>query len=109
MRLRIYARRLAPLALLVALFGIGTGISAPPMSAEGREAPLVAATKEVSHGILNTPRFLPSALKFHYQFNLNGTNSIFQSLLNSTFGIYRGSHHLAWDSCNLINNGRSTI
>ena len=45
MRLRIYARRLAPLALLVSLFGIGTGISAPPMSAEGREAPLVAATK----------------------------------------------------------------
>lgn len=45
MRLRIYARRPATLVLLVSLFGIGTGISIPAISAEGREAPLVAATK----------------------------------------------------------------
>ena len=45
MRLRIYARRQATLVLLVSLFGIGTGISIPAISAEGREAPLVAATK----------------------------------------------------------------
>ena len=45
MRLRIYARRPATLVLLASLFGIGTGISIPAISAESREAPLVAATK----------------------------------------------------------------
>merc|ERR1719409_1370190 len=53
--------------------------------------PLVAATTEVLQCILNTPCFLPSALKFHYQFNLKDTSNIFQGLLNSQPGIYKGA------------------
>merc|ERR1719409_2182956 len=56
--------------------------------------PVVAATNEVLQGILNTPCFLPSALKFHYQFNLKDTSNIFQGLLNSTPGIYKGQSGL---------------
>merc|ERR1719506_257972 len=40
-------------------------------------------------GILNTPCFLPSAPKFHYQFNLKAIANIFQGLLNTTSGLYK--------------------
>ena len=49
---------------------------------------------QVLQGILNTPCFLPSALKFHYQFNLKDTSNIFQGLLNSQPGIYKGASGL---------------
>merc|ERR1719379_2680659 len=52
---------------------------------------LVNATTELLTSILNTPTFLPSALKFHYQFNLKDTSNIFQGLLNSQPGIYKGA------------------
>merc|ERR1719199_1341002 len=52
---------------------------------------MVGATTEVLQSILNTPCFLPSALKFHYQFNLKDISNIFQGLLNSQPGIYKGA------------------
>merc|ERR1719506_2091204 len=51
---------------------------------------MVGATTEVLTSILNTPTFLPSALKFHYQFNLKDISNIFQGLCNSNPGLYKG-------------------
>lgn len=52
---------------------------------------IVNATTEVLSQILAQPSFLPSAKKFHYQFNLKDISNVFQSLLNTTPGLFRGS------------------
>jgi len=52
--------------------------------------PLVSATIDtLVGGILNTPCFLPSASKFHYQFNLKDVGNIFQGLLNTNPALYK--------------------
>eukprot|EP00929_Paragymnodinium_shiwhaense_P077081 TRINITY_DN3967_c0_g2_i2.p1 TRINITY_DN3967_c0_g2~~TRINITY_DN3967_c0_g2_i2.p1 ORF type:complete len:4576 (+),score=1729.31 TRINITY_DN3967_c0_g2_i2:93-13820(+) len=54
--------------------------------------PIVNATIDTligGGGILNTPCFLPSASKFHYQFNLKDVANIFQGLLNTDANLYK--------------------
>jgi dynein heavy chain len=54
--------------------------------------PIVNATIDAltgGGGILNTPCFLPSASKFHYQFNLKDVANIFQGLLNTRSDLYK--------------------
>jgi len=50
---------------------------------------IVQATIDTLASILNTPSFLPSASKFHYQFNLKDISNIFQSLLNTKPEMYK--------------------
>eukprot|EP00928_Gymnodinium_smaydae_P023763 TRINITY_DN1947_c0_g1_i2.p1 TRINITY_DN1947_c0_g1~~TRINITY_DN1947_c0_g1_i2.p1 ORF type:complete len:4562 (+),score=1174.36 TRINITY_DN1947_c0_g1_i2:66-13751(+) len=51
--------------------------------------PIVNATIDTLASILNTPCFLPSASKFHYQFNLKDVGNIFQGLLNTNSMLYK--------------------
>jgi dynein heavy chain len=54
--------------------------------------PIVSATIDAltgSGGIMNTPCFLPSASKFHYQFNLKDISNIFQGCLNTIPDLYK--------------------
>ena len=52
--------------------------------------PIVQATIDtLVQGILNTPCFLPSASKFHYQFNLKDVGNIFQGMLNTNPNVFK--------------------
>jgi dynein heavy chain len=51
--------------------------------------PIVQGTIESLQAILSTPCFLPSASKFHYQFNLKDVSNIFQGLLNTNPALYK--------------------
>merc|ERR1719230_1941498 len=54
--------------------------------------PIVNATIDTligGTGILNTPCFLPSAAKFHYQFNLKDIANIFQGMCNTDSALYK--------------------
>jgi dynein heavy chain len=50
---------------------------------------IVSATGDILLMIQNNPHFLPSATKFHYQFNLKDIANIFQGCLNTNPAMYR--------------------
>jgi len=52
---------------------------------------LVNATMSVFLAIANSPQFMPTARKFHYQFNLRDFSKIIQNLMQSEPALYRGN------------------
>ncbi len=59
----------------------------PPVQALAE--PIVEATFDVLKRVLSTPTFLPSAVKFHYQFNLKDASNLFQGLINTDPSLFR--------------------
>jgi dynein heavy chain len=53
--------------------------------------PLVAATTTVFWGVATSPQFMPTARKFHYQFNLRDFSKIIQNLMLAQPAHYRGN------------------
>lgn len=66
----------------------------------------VQATVDVFNGIVLTPLFMPTAKKFHYQFNLRDFSKIVQNLLLSLPGLYRNQpdklYRLWLHECNRV-------
>lgn len=66
----------------------------------------VQATVEVFNGIVLSPQFMPTAKKFHYQFNLRDFSKIIQNLLLSQPQLYRGKadqlYRLWLHECNRV-------
>jgi dynein heavy chain len=52
---------------------------------------LIAATTEVFSIMVTQPQFMPSARKFHYQFNLRDFSKIVQNLMLTIPQLYKGS------------------
>ncbi|CEL96675.1 unnamed protein product [Vitrella brassicaformis CCMP3155] len=62
---------------------------------------LVAGTIDLFNSILNTPAFLPTTKKFHYQFNLKHISSIFQGVVNSNPAMYKAGAQGSLKFCRL--------
>ena len=66
----------------------------------------VQATVDVFYGIVLTPLFMPTAKKFHYQFNLRDFSKCVQNLLLSLPGLYRNQpdklYRLWLHECNRV-------
>lgn len=83
-------------ATAVALHGIYTRILGRHLQGFGQQTqrccePIVNATAEILSLIQNSPAFLPSAEKFHYQFNLKDISNLFQGLLSTNGSVFRDS------------------
>ncbi|CAJ1329580.1 unnamed protein product [Effrenium voratum] len=77
-----------------ALHGIYTKILGRHLQGFGPQTqrccePIVNATAEILASIQNSPAFLPSAEKFHYQFNLKDIANIFQGMLSTNGAVFR--------------------
>jgi dynein heavy chain len=66
-----------------------THLNSFPATVQKKADDIVNATIDVLLDILKDPTFLPSAKKFHYQFNLKDIANIFQGLLNTDQGVYK--------------------
>jgi dynein heavy chain, axonemal len=52
---------------------------------------LVNATVAVFMGLALSPQFMPTALKFHYQFNIRDCGKIVQNLMLAQASVYKGN------------------
>lgn len=51
----------------------------------------IQATIELFRSIADSPQFMPSARKFHYQFNMRDVSKIIQGLMLSKNSLYRAA------------------
>ena len=52
---------------------------------------LVSATQMVFASLANSPQFMPTAVKFHYQFNMRDFANIIENLLLAQPSTYKGN------------------
>ena len=50
----------------------------------------IVATIDIFRSITDNPQFMPSARKFHYQFNMRDVSKIIQGLMAAKANLYRG-------------------
>ena len=60
-------------------------------SISGLSSKFVQATIDIFRSITDNPQFMPSARKFHYQFNMRDVSKIIQGLMNTRGPLYRGA------------------